>query len=417
MPRFSIYTSKNNYHGLLICRDLIIIKDDDGHIVRWTNFHMFCVAPSKAKTVKHITSYDHKRTVTIVAFLNYVFFERKLVTRLTDITVEHARMYLTAYGMCELADDTKDTHRNEKTVTTTLNYILDFYKILSQNCSVSYKEDDLYKTTTRFSKRVHRMVKHREPTFEVFYKTETVPIFRDMPESVFRIIFNEIFCNHKDLLMLVAGSAFGGCRPGESCNFRREESPYGPGLSITYLNGKPYDITIDLQHEYVLRSDMVRVGEIKKERIVRIHPMFINAFHQSYMEYLRFDEGRAYEKEYSPLSLNRQGKAMTYKAYYNQFNRVIAGLIPVMLRSDDPEVATYGFMLQERNIAPHIFRHFFSAMLTINGATVAELMYYRGDTSPESALTYLQNKSDLERQFRKVNNAVFDFTLWRSGND
>ena len=416
MPRFSIYISKNNYNGLLVCRDLVVLKDDNSRIIRWTNFHTFCIAPSKAKTVKHITNYDHKRIVAVVAFLNYVVFERKLITKLTDLTVDHARMYLTAYGMCELADDTKDTHRNEKTVSATLSYILDFYKVLSQKCTVSFTEEDLYKTTTRFSKQKHRMVKHREPTFEVFYKTQTEPIFRDMPESVFRIIFNEIFTNRKDLLMLVAGSAFGGCRPGESCNIRREDSPIGPGLSITYLNGKPYDITIDLQHEYVLRSDMVRVGEIKKERIVRIHPMFINAFHQSYMEYLQFDAGRNYETEYSPLSLNRQGKAVTYKYYYDQFNNVIKRLIPIMLGSSDPEVATYGFMLQSKNISPHIFRHFFSAMLTINGATVAELMYYRGDKSPESALTYLQNKSDLERQFRKVNNAVFDFTMWRSGN-
>lgn len=417
MTRFSIYTVKQNYKGLLISRDLIVLKDDEGDIIRWTNFHTYCIPPFRVKSVTDLTNSDHKRTVAVVAFLNYVFFERKLISKLTDLAVDHGKMYLTAYAMCALANDTKNTHRNEGTVTTTFIYILDFYKVLLEKCSVSYKEDDLYKTTYRFSKKKKCMVKCRVPYFEVHSETKSEPIFRDMPESVFRIIFNEIFTNRKDLLMLVAASAFGGCRPGECCNIRRENSPLGPGISITYLNGEPYNITIDLLHEYVLRSDMVRVGKIKKERTVRIHPMFINAFYSSYQEYMRYDEGRIFEKEYAPLSINHQGKAVTYKYYYDQFNSVIKHLIPIMLRSDDPEVATYGFMLQSRKISPHIFRHFFSSILTINGATEAELMYYRGDSSPESALTYLQNKSDLERQFRKVNNVVFDFTLWRSRDD
>jgi hypothetical protein len=39
-------------------------------------------------------------------------------------------------------------------------------------------------------------------------------------------------------------------------------------------------------------------------------------------------------------------------------------------------------------------------------------MNLRGDTSPESALTYINNKGELEKQFSKITNETFDYTLW-----
>ena len=44
-------------------------------------------------------------------------------------------------------------------------------------------------------------------------------------------------------------------------------------------------------------------------------------------------------------------------------------------------------------------------------------MYWRGDSSPESALTYLQNKGDLEKQFRHVNTELFDFISWQAATE
>ena len=69
----------------------------------------------------------------------------------------------------------------------------------------------------------------------------------------------------------------------------------------------------------------------------------------------------------------------------------------------------------ETNISPHIFRHWFSVKLTLFGEDVAGLMYWRGDKSPESALTYLQNKGELEKQYRKVNAEIFNYSLWKAG--
>ena len=53
-------------------------------------------------------------------------------------------------------------------------------------------------------------------------------------------------------------------------------------------------------------------------------------------------------------------------------------------------------------------------MLTLFGEDVQGLMYWRGDSVPESALTYLQWKSELEKQYRHINNESFDFLKWKS---
>ena len=85
-----------------------------------------------------------------------------------------------------------------------------------------------------------------------------------------------------------------------------------------------------------------------------------------------------------------------------------------MLASDDPQTVNYGHMLQENSISPHILRHWFSVRLTLYGEDVAGLMYWRGDKSPESALTYITNKSELEKQYKLVNNKAFDYMLWKA---
>ena len=126
-------------------------------------------------------------------------------------------------------------------------------------------------------------------------------------------------------------------------------------------------------------------------------------------------EGRKYEAEYGALTINKQGKALTYDNYYIKFQNVIKDVIPELLNSDDPEAVNYGHLLHEKNISPHIFRHWFSVKLTLFGEDVSGLMYWRGDKSPESSLTYLQNKGDLEKQYRKVNSEIFDYSLWKAG--
>lgn len=96
---------------------------------------------------------------------------------------------------------------------------------------------------------------------------------------------------------------------------------------------------------------------------------------------------------------NKNGGVYSEKVGWRNFARAIE--------------AAYGRTLMEHNISPHIFRHWYTVQLVLSGVNdPGTLMYYRGDKSPESALTYLQNKSELEKQFRKVNNEIFNYSRW-----
>ena len=226
---------------------------------------------------------------------------------------------------------------------------------------------------------------------------------------------NEITENHRNILMLAALSAFTGMRPSECCNVRRTDSALGPGILFEMTDGEVTNITIDLTEEKNLRSDMVSVGGIKKERLQKVYPAFLEVFMSCYNLYMKYIEERPYEADYGALTTTSTGKAYTYDAYYQEFKKVIKNCIPVMLADDDPQIVNYGHLLQEYNISPHILRHWFSVKLTLYGEDVAGLMNWRGDRSPESALTYLQNKSELEKQYERVSDEVFNYSLWRAG--
>lgn len=414
--RFGVYEHKLVYDtDKIIKRQLIVLKDEDGNIVKWTDFHKYARSGKKSLS-RNIYGGHDKRCINVSLLLNYVFFDKFHIEKLTDITAEMVRDFLTDYGLCRLPGDDENTHRIKSTVNTCISQIIDFLDLMiTDHPECKMKVDDLYKTEKVFDRRKKRYVSKKVPTFEINYRSNNRKIFRDIPEGAFQIIMNEITENHRNILMLAALSAFTGMRPSECCNVRRTDSALGPGILFEMTDGEVTNITIDLTEEKNLRSDMVSVGGIKKERLQKVYPAFLEVFMSCYNLYMKYIEERPYEADYGALTTTSTGKAYTYDAYYQEFKKVIKNCIPVMLADDDPQIVNYGHLLQEYNISPHILRHWFSVKLTLYGEDVAGLMNWRGDRSPESALTYLQNKSELEKQYERVSDEVFNYSLWRAG--
>ena len=309
-----------------------------------------------------------------------------------------------------------ETRRSKSTVDTCISHILDFLDLMIRaNHSCRMKIADLYSEERIFDKRRRRYITKKVPVFEVNYRNKTQPIFRDITEEAFQIIMNVIIDKHTNILMLAALSAFAGLRPSESCNVRRPDSILGPGLRFEMRDGEVINVVIDLREEKNLRSDGKSVGKIKKEREQKVYPAFLNVFMECYNTYMEFIEGRQYEADYGALTTTSTGKAYTYDAYYKEFQNVVKEAIPVMLASGHARTVHYGMLLQEHSISPHILRHWFSMKLTIYGEDVAGIMTWRGDKSPESALTYISNKSELVDELEKVSDEAFHYTLWKAG--
>lgn len=404
---FSVY----NHHLIikdnqLITRKFIVLKDNNG-ILRFTDFHKYI--KSANRTIRNISDDGNNRFDFVVKMLNYAFFDRR-IDKMDSLSAEVVRDFLNGYGTGTLPGD--ETGRTKGTVESCISAIMDFLELFikdrKEKCTI--KKDDLYKYILVRDKR-GRTIHKKVPVFDVVYTNKIKEIFRDIPNSAFEILFAHIAVHHKELLMLVALSAFSGLRPSEACNVRREDSSLGAGLFFAIYDGEVRKIQIDIRKELCLRSDMKPTGKIKKERLQTVPLIFTNAFINSYNNYMEYMEGRKYEGEYGVLTVNKQGRAMTYDSYYQKFKKIIKEeMIPLYLSSDEQEVVFFGRLLMENNLSPHVFRHWYTVQLVLSGMdNIAELMEARGDSSPESALTYLQNKGEIEKQYRKVNNEMFGY--------
>jgi integrase/ABC-type dipeptide/oligopeptide/nickel transport system ATPase component len=414
-PRFVVYNQNFELKNeLYVNRQFIVIKDKYG-ILHFTDFHKYIRSP--VKSVKNVTSNGNKRFIFIAKFLNYIFFTEN-IKKLNDITLVTVKSFLQLYAMCELPDDNENITRKKTTVDQCARYITDFLEnlIKEQTGKCKLKSSELY---TKIEQRDMRGRIHEKKvlSFEIqYFDTPEIAIFRDLPDVVFDIIFNHVSTVRRDLLGLIMHSAFAGLRPSESCNVRRCDSPLGPGIIFSKANGLTEGVEINLTKECNIRSDGIRVGNIKKERMQPVPKIFLEAYMQAYENYMDYLSGRKYEADYGPFNVNTRGMAYTYPLYLLRFHDMITNeIIPILLHRDDPQLHLYARILQESKISPHIFRHWFTVQLVLSNITDPyTIMYYRGDSSPTSAITYLQNKSELERKYRRVNDQVFSYTKWRA---
>lgn len=398
----------------LVTKQFIALKAPDGNL-QFTDFHRYVKSASK---IKSISDDGNKRFAYVIKFLNYVFGVKR-ITSLDQLTLDMIKDFLMNYGLGTLPGDTR--HRKKSTVEICVNTILDFLTLYlkERKGKAILSPSALYETTSYTNKR-GRLIQRKEVKFDVYVddsQTEQA-IFRDMPNSAFEMLFAHIAEYHKDLLMVVALGAFVGLRPSEACNVRREDSPLGAGILFHQSEGETFKVEIDLRREMPLRSDLKPTGRIKKERMQAVPYIFLEVFLDTYNNYMSYLEGKRYERDYGPLNLNKQGKALTYAVYYQRFRRIIREeMIPIFLKSDDAEVVFFGHLLQEHNISPHIFRHWYTTQLVLSGVSeISELMSARGDKSPDSAWVYLQNKGEIAKQYGQVNDGLFDYMSWRAEN-
>lgn len=411
----SIYVRTIRQTGEIAIKEMVVLKQGR-NVCGFTDFNKYICGSDKKRSHK-LNENLKNRTKIIVKFLNHVFFDQYHIKKLEDLELDMVKDFLTNYGLCNLPGDNDTTHRDKGTVDLTIGYIIDFIeKIMSdKNVKLKFKSDELYKEKEVPSKKYKRFIKIKVPVFEVNYVDTYRPkIFRDIPTDAFAIIMNNIYLNHPRILMLAANSAFAGVRPSESCNVRREDSILGPGIKIETVDGEIVNITLDLRYEFSLRSDNVSVGGIKKHREQNVYYDLMSNWIKCYERYKEFNKERKYEAGFGPLTTNKQGMAMTYQTYYDEFRQVVRECIPEMLASDNPEVVQYGNHLSTHHISPHILRHWFSVYLVLNGAELNDLMYWRGDKSPESSQVYLDNKSDILKQHNLVAEKAFDFLMWRA---
>lgn len=294
--RFSAYKHSLVYgNGKIAVRTFIVLRHADGTIT-FTDFDKYVGNPNNK--VKSFSSDGDTRCTYICKFLNYAFFVCG-ISSLSELTVDIGEEFLKDYAMCELPEDDEFTTRSKDTVKVCVGIIFDFFTNLAKDrksgCHI--KPSDLYETKATRDKH-GKVVNKKVSRFDIKYNpSHKEPIFRDMPNKAFMVLFDNIVENHKDILGLVLNQAFAGLRPSEACNVRRPDSPLGAGIIFSEANGEVYKIEIDLRDELNLRSDLKDVGGIKRERKAKVPDIFLSAYKQAYDIYAEYMKDKKFEKD------------------------------------------------------------------------------------------------------------------------
>ncbi|MDR2712737.1 MAG: hypothetical protein LBB91_06440 [Clostridiales bacterium] len=406
--RYAVYSHQAvTEEGMVYTRSFIVIKNGYGVITRFTRLQDYAGIYDR-RTYLPITSDPEAKLYYICAMLNHVFVENKDVFKINhifEITKDMLQQFFSSYGLGKKPDG---KHRGQASIENCISTVTYFMGNLSRKFGgyMKLSRSEFYSEKIYITKK-GRQVKQIVPAFQVRGIREVDSLFRDIPMKAFELLLPLAFRYAQDIAFAICLQAFAGLRPGEVCNVRQEKSPLGAGIRFTEMEGHVKKAEIDLRKELVLRSDYVAVGRIKKERLQCVYPAFLATFCTAYQLHKRFLESVSFESEYCPMFVNRRGMAMTYDDYRGRFQKLVEEYFrPELLKSLDPQLRIYGQLLYENRLGPQSLRHFYTVQLVLRGEDIANIQFWRGDQSPQSAFAYLQNKGDLNRELEESNDRL-----------
>ena len=406
--RYGVYSVQGEVDtGPAFTRSFIVLRNGYGMIVKFTRLEDY-VGFYNYRTYKPITSDVGPKLYYVTRMLNYVLVEHGQVfgiRHVFQINKDMLEQFFFAYAL-EIKNNGE--HKGQSSIEVCISTVVGFMANIAWKYGgyVSVKRDELYKEKIIFDRKGKKKT-IRIPDFQVVGIPEVKHIFRDIPTKAFEIMIPLAFKYARNIAFAMCVQAFAGLRPGEVCNIRQEKSPLGPGIKITEFAGTASRIEIDITRELLLRSDGVKVGDIKKERLQCVYPVFIDVFMTAYEIHKKWLINKKIEADYCPMFVNSNGKAMTYKNYKEAFDKFVEKHFrKALLDSGDPELSLYGQLLYENTLSPHSLRHWFTVQLVLKGEDIGNLQFWRGDRSPQSSFTYLQNKGDLNKSLMEANDKL-----------
>ena len=418
VQRYGVYTFRTaTRDGTVYARSFLVIRNGYGVIVRFTRLQDY----AGFKNYKPITSNAEKKLYYVCGMLNYVLVDhgrRFGIRHVFGITAEMLQEYFDFYASAAKADG---VYRSRDSILKCIGAVTAFMANLVWKFGGHMKlsRQDIYRDEIAYDRngrRYHRAV----PLFQAVGMPVRRRIFRDIPYKVFEILIPMAFRYSRDIAFGLCLQAFAGLRAGEVLSVRQECSPLGKGITFTEIGGRVVKAVIDVEQEVLIRDDDVEVSMIKKERLQGVYPAFLKAFCKAYEIHKEYLSGRTFDRDYWPMFINRNGEAMTYESYRIRFHDLVNNhLRPYLIQSADPELRLYGQLLYENQLGTHALRHWFTVQLVLRGEDIGAIQYWRGDSSPDSAFEYLQNKGDLTRELEAAGDRLVELLIseWEGDDD
>lgn len=399
---------------------LLIAMYIDNIVVRLTDYSRYV---SKRKGSKYLYATDNDGARRVCNFLNFALIENRklfMATCVANIPFTAAEMYITNFSK------TKKNGRypSEQSVVKERDAVSHFmYNLGKQRVDRNehyYVKPLLVKDTNKELIIKGKSSIQWEYEIEAKYLSNDnkYNLIRDIPQKAIPIILKIIKREAPDLYLTVLLQLTAGLRAGEVVNIRRPNSKYPGGIKFRTINGELQNLEIDLTKNYLLRSDAKEVGNIKVKRKQSVYPIFLNEVQKAYEEHLALIDNTEIEDD-KPLFVTRYinkktGKriALTKKAYCKRITHIMNKyIVPEMLKSKDPQLVTYGLLINENSWGVHAFRHWFTVQLVLNGEDINSIASWRGDSSLKSAFTYLQNKGEIMRKYGEANENVAQWAI------
>ncbi|EMY4798077.1 site-specific integrase [Bacillus pacificus] len=357
-----------------------------------------------------------KKARYICMFLNYLLIDMYSffkITDIKDIKIEHGTRFLQAYADGEVGSNER---KKNETINLVMIEIAKFYewiqKIHEKKATHIHGKKMLEKKEVK-NKKSEEMVVYKTPFSVVVTEPTSSTTFRDIPNKVFWILLKLSQAIYPQITLAIALQAFAGLRAGEVCNIRQDICPIdGGGVSTRLVGGKLETFRINLKNQYVMRSDGVYVGGIKRRRDQFVYSKFRPIFYHLYKKHIKWLEQQSIDKGYFPLFVNQKGMAMTVQDYREKFKTLVhTHLVQVLSESDDYELRAYAELLDTNQLSTHALRHWFSVQLVLSSESIHKIASWRGDKDLNTALIYLTNKSELLNLHNEVNSEIINDVL------
>lgn len=387
---------------------IALINSETGHVLEVCQYSDFLYAQNLLNKDKN-TRVGYAKF--IVMFLNYLFFDREFIQRISDVdhtknlekienlTIKDGNIFLNEYKNGKVGG--KYVKRQDS-IDILSRKLTNFYYFLFNNYQMKYLKQKDFKYENRI---VKRFGKNTEITCLkcLFNVRKSQVSGRSRLEYISFYAITELIAlavQYYPMVALgIALQAFAGLRIGEVCN-------------VTYFNSQceyiGYELKnwqVDLRIKPKLRSDGVDVGQIKSHAIAYVHPAFIPYFNIVLMEHQNYIE-KSYRKKnkFGAMFMNRDGNAMTKETYERYFNKLVAMLPERLLNAGIKEIALEAKRIFESNFTSHTLRYFFTQYISrLPDITVFDIAMFRRDRSLDSAMVYIRNNPYLiDNRIKKI---------------
>lgn len=321
----------------------------------------------------HKFNTQRKHANNTVKFLNYLKHNRRSlgIKSLRELSISHANKYLTGLTQDEKARGTvKDA---ERTLTN-------FYVWLVKNRII-----DSIPLERFVKKESHYGKDYYESPFEVVYpQIRASNMIHMLPVDYIPLLLEVAIQVAKPIALGIYFQIFGGIRVSEVINLKKTQ------VKVRIKTG---DLSFSLQNQN-FRTDLKEHSSVKKPRTQRVFNI------KDWGDTLFYDHIQLYKsKEYpNALFVNRDGMPMSQRSYRQYFEKVKRTFIKLLEEEGDFEQKILAKQLKCYKWSTHIGRGTFTNMIAENADNPYEVSFPRGDSSLESALSYMSRTARLRKK-------------------